>query len=178
MRMFGLAVALLSTLGLLSHAEARLVRDSAKATVAFTAKAPGGMTIVGSTADLEVRDGGKMVVIVVPLKGLATGIALRDRHMREKYLQVAQYPTAELAVERASLKGLTPGADGKGVMKIHGKSRPVTFHYSAKKEGGVIQVVGSTRVDIRDFGIEIPSFLGVTVKPEVDIAVTFAVKDV
>jgi polyisoprenoid-binding protein YceI len=68
-------------------------------------------------------------------------------------------------------------AEARGTMKIHGKTKTVPIRYSAKKNGAVIQVMGSLRLDIRDFGIEVPSFLGVTVKPEVDIAVTFSAKD-
>ena len=99
--------------------------------------------------------------------------------MRDKYLQVGQFPAAELTVDRSVLKAPGSGAvsgDAKGQMKIHGKVKTVTIHYAAKKSGDAIQVMGSTNLDIRDFGIDVPSFMGVTVKPDVSIAVTFDAK--
>ena len=100
--------------------------------------------------------------------------------MREKYLHVGQYPAAELSLARPQLK--PPGASAvsaetSGTMKIHGRSKTVSVRYTARKSGADIQILGFVRLDIRDFGIEVPSFLGVTVKPEVDIAVTFSARD-
>ena len=161
-------------------AQARVVQDGTKPAVAFTAKGTGGLTIVGTTSELSIRDDGKTLFITVPLGRLTTGLALRDRHLREKYLHVGQYPNAELSVDRALLKPPVSGAvsaEAKGTLKIHGKTKALSVRYSAKKNGAAIQVMGSLRLDIRDFGIEVPSFLGVTVKPEVDIAVTFSAKD-
>ena len=42
----------------------------------------------GTTHQLRIEDDGTTLKITVSLAGLQTGIGLRDRHMREKYLQV------------------------------------------------------------------------------------------
>jgi len=171
---------LVAVFALVAPAQARLVQDGTKPAVAFTAKATGGLTIVGTASELSIRDDGKTLLITVPLGRLTTGIALRDKHLREKYLHVGQYPSAELSVDRSLLKPLTSGAvsaEARGTMKIHGKTKALSVRYSAKKNGAAIQVMGSLRLDIRDFGIEVPSFLGVSVKPDVDIAVSFGAKD-
>ena len=162
-------------------AQAKIVKGGAKTTVVFKATGSAGMTIVGITSALVLRDDGRTLFLSVPLETVTTGLTLRDKHMRQKYLQVGQYPSAELSVDRTVLK--TPGAsaitaDAKGLMKLHGKSKLITFRYSARKNGQAIEVTGSTRLDIRDFGIEVPSFLGVSVKPNVDIAITFDAKDI
>jgi polyisoprenoid-binding protein YceI len=167
-------------LGATSLAGAKLAKVGDRAAVSFAAKGPAGMTIVGKTSDLLLRDDGKIVSVSVPLKNLTTGIGLRDQHLREKYLQVDQFPSAELSVDRGSLTPPAASAvslDAKGVMKIHGKTKTVVFRYTAKKNGQVIEVTGSIRLNIQDYGIPIPSFLGVTVKPDIDIAVSFAAKD-
>jgi polyisoprenoid-binding protein YceI len=161
--------------------EARIVRGSGKPTIAFSAKGPSGMSIVGTSSEIIIRDDGKTLSIAVPLKALTTGLALRDKHMREKYLEVERYAVAELVVPRAALKppGVAPvSADTQGVLKIRDRSRSVPLHYTLKKNGPTILVTGSMRLDIRDYGITVPSFLGVTVKPEIDIAVSFDAKDV
>lgn len=145
--------------------------------VTFNAIGPAGMKIVGTTNELALGDDGNALTVTVPLKNLSTGISLRDKHMKEKYLQVGQFPNAELTVGRSSLKipadGTESTGDTSGTMKLHGKTKNVSFHYSAKRSGAQMQVNGTVRVNMNDFGIEVPSYLGVTVKPDIDIAVKF-----
>jgi polyisoprenoid-binding protein YceI len=145
--------------------------------VSFTATGPAGLKIVGTTADLQVAEENGTVTVRVPLANLDTGIGLRNKHMKEKYLEVPLYPNAELAVPRASLAA--PDASGSasgeatGTMTIHGKSRPVRFTYRVARAGDRSRIAGSVHVEMTDFGIAVPGYLGVTVKPGVDVAVTF-----
>jgi polyisoprenoid-binding protein YceI len=115
----------------------------------------------------------------VPLSNLATGIALRDRHMKEKYLEVQKYPDATLTVARSSLKvppsGAHATADAPATLTLHGATRPVTVHYEASGEGDGLSVNGTFHVKMDEFGIAVPSYLGVTVKPDVDVHATFHV---
>jgi polyisoprenoid-binding protein YceI len=143
--------------------------------VSFTAIGPGGLKIVGNTSQISVKEDGTNAVVSVPLGGLSTGIALRDKHMKEKYLETDKYPNAELTVARSAVKEGSGSA--QGTMKIHGQSKPVTFSYNAKKSGSGYAVDGTVRVNIKDFGIEVPSYLGVTVKPDVEVAVKFNATD-
>jgi polyisoprenoid-binding protein YceI len=149
--------------------------------VSFQAAGPAGMTIEGTTSELSLADQGEGLVITVPLGNLTTGISVRDRHMKEKYLEVAKYPTAVLTVPRAALKLPAGGdkveADVPGTVTIHGQSRPITVHYDAKKDGESLAAHGKFHVNMHDFGIEVPSYLGVTVKPDIDVGATFRVAD-
>lgn len=148
--------------------------------VQFSAAGPAGMAIVGKTSDLKVSDDGQNVTISVGLSSLSTGIGLRDKHMKEKYLQVQTYPSAELSVSRGALKFPSSGpatGSAQGTMKIHGKTKGVTFNYTAKPDGGKISVSGTVHLNVADYGIEIPSYMGVTVKPDVDVSVQFSTKD-
>ena len=157
-------------------ADAKLARTGTPA-VAFHASGPAGMKIVGQTSDLDVDDQGAKIVIKVPLRNLSTGISLRDDHMRNKYLQVGSYPNAELTVDRASIRMPTGdgGATGDttGSMAIHGRTKNVSFHYTVVRTNGSLHVGGTTKLDVRDYGIDIPSYLGVTVKPDIDVEVQF-----
>lgn len=168
--------ALLATSTVALIADAKLARTGTPQ-VSFHASGPAGMKIVGQTSDLDVDDQGAKIVVRVPLKNLSTGISMRDDHMKNKYLQVGTYPNAELTVDRSTLH--LPGGDGttsgdaNGTMAIHGKTKSVTFHYTVAKGGGTLHVGGTTKVDIRDYGIDVPSYLGVTVKPDVDVEVQF-----
>jgi polyisoprenoid-binding protein YceI len=147
--------------------------------VGFLAAGPAGMKIEGTTTDLTVADDGTNVTIDVPLANLSTGISLRDHHMKEKYLEVGKYASTTLVVARAALKFPAPGAsfegDAPGTLKLHGQARPVTFHYDAKGDGGGFAVHGRLHVNMNDYGITVPVYLGVTVKPDVDVTASFHV---
>ena len=147
----------------------------------FTATGPGGLRILGKTGELQVADSGSTLKVTVPAASLRTGIDLRDRHLREKYLQAAQYPNIQLEAQRSALKQPPAGgsvtAEADGTLSMHGKSKTVRFKYTAQHEGGRIKVEGALRIDIRDFGIEVPSYLGLKVKPEVDAGARFYVTE-
>ena len=147
----------------------------------FAAKGPGGINIDGKTSDVRVTDDGTTVTITVGLAALDTGMGLRDKHAKEA-LETDQFPTAEIKVARGDLKFPAAGAessgDAKGKLKIHGQTKDVTFHYTAGLAGDTLSVKGSAKqVNMNDFGIKTPSYLGVGVKPEVDITVNFQAKD-
>lgn len=146
----------------------------------FRATGPAGLKIDGKTSDLTVADDGTTVTITVPLAKIQTGIEVRDKHTKE-HLEVDKYPNAELKVARSALKFPADGAessgDAKGKMTIHGQTKDVTFKYSAKNSGGTLDIKGSTTVNINDYGIKTPSYLGVSVKPDVDVYSNFQAKD-
>ena len=147
------------------------------AQASFLAVGPAGLKIEGKTSELDVTEAEGKLRVGVALSNRDTGISLRNKHMREKYLDVAKFPRAELLVDRALLKLPADGSESTGTaigqMTIHGQTKPVTFQYSARRQGGVYAVAGSTRVNMKEFGVEVPTYLGVTVKPDVDVAVRF-----
>jgi polyisoprenoid-binding protein YceI len=173
--------ALVLCLGALGFsAAARAAFSSPRDTkVSFEAAGPAGMKIEGTTNELKVDEAQGTVTIDVPLANLVTGIALRDRHMREKYLEVPRFPDAVLTVSRDALKippsGARVEADAPGTLKLHGQTRPVTVHYSAAADADGVAVHGAVHVKMDDFGISVPTYLGVTVKPDVDVRADFHV---
>jgi polyisoprenoid-binding protein YceI len=172
-------VAVCIGLGALSAAAQASLSAPSDARVAFQATGPAGMKIEGATAELTVVESDANVTLEVPLGGLKTGIDLRDQHMREKYLEVPRYPSASLVVARSALALAQPGAqteaDAPATLKLHGQVRPVTVHYQTKADAGGLLVHGNFHIKMTDFGITVPSYLGVTVKPDVDVNATFHV---
>jgi polyisoprenoid-binding protein YceI len=164
----GLAAAASPALGAVSDAR-----------VGFQAAGPAGMKIEGTTADLKVAGDETSVVLTVPLSNLSTGISLRDEHMKGKYLETAKYPNATLRIARGDLRFPASGGkaetDAPGVLELHGKSNPVTVHYDASADGAVFTVHGRFHIRMTDFDIAVPTYLGVTVKPEVDVTASFKV---
>jgi polyisoprenoid-binding protein YceI len=147
--------------------------------VSFEAAGPAGMKIDGTTSDLSVADDSGNVVVTVPLGNLTTGIGLRDHHMKEKYLEVPKYPAATLTIARSAMKfpnGAEPvKADVPAMLQLHGQSHPVTVHYDAKATGNAFDAHGAFHINMNDYGIAVPVYLGVTVKPDIDVAASFHV---
>ena len=145
--------------------------------VSFICTGPGGIHIEGTSTALSAEARGEAVVVTVPLGPLSTGIALRDSHMHEKYLESKTYPTAELLVPRAGLQfpaeGQSVEATAPGTLSLHGTSKPVTVHYKASRHGALYDVSGDVHIDMNDYNITQPSYLGIKVRPQVDIAVSF-----
>ena len=116
----------------------------------------------------------------VPLANLATGIALRDQHMKERYLEVGRFPDAgphrgSGRRSRVPAGGGQLSADAPGTLTLHGQTRPVTVRYDATSDADGLLVHGKLHLRMDDFGITVPSYLGVTVKPDVDVAASFHV---
>lgn len=179
MRPSRLAFALVVVSTFAVTADAKITRTGTPQVV-FHASGPAGMKIDGKTSDLDVDDQGAKIVVKVPLRNLATGISLRDDHMRNKYLQVGTYPNAELTLDRASIRfpsgeGMSnaTSGDASGTMAIHGKTKQVTTHYSLARNSGALHVVANVKVNIQDYSIDVPTYLGVTVKPDIDVEVQF-----
>lgn len=109
------------------------------------------------------------------LSSLDTGIALRNTHLRDKYLEVgrgAEFATAILSgvrltkVDASTFRGQTPFT---GTLLLHGTRRPVAGQAEIHPEGRDLRVVASFPVRIDDYGIASPRYLGVGVKNEVQV---------
>ena len=117
--------------------------------------------------------------LAVDLRSLDTGIGLRSDHMKEKYLEVdkgAGYDKAVLS--DIDVKGLNADApEGKasftGSLTVHGVKKTVTGPVEVKKTGSGLRVKASFPVNLSDYNIPEPRYLGVGVKNTVQVDVTF-----
>jgi polyisoprenoid-binding protein YceI len=146
------------------------------ASAGFKAVGPGGLGIDGKTSDVDVADDGSTVTITVKLGSLDVGGDLRSSHTKED-LEVSKYPTATLKVPRSALNMGGGSGDAKGQMTIHGTTKDVTFHYDAGKSGDTLDVKGKAKVNVKDFGVKPRSYLGISIKDDVDIFANFQAKD-
>jgi polyisoprenoid-binding protein YceI len=147
------------------------------ATAKFSGKGPGGFKLEGETNQLSIQDDGQKVTFIVPLATLKTGNSLRDQHMREKYLQTDKYPDAVLVVPWSSIRlpenGQSVTQTVTGQMTLHGKTKDVPVTYTVRRNGDIHQTTGKVPLNIKDFGIDIPSYLGLTVKPDMMTELAF-----
>jgi polyisoprenoid-binding protein YceI len=165
--------ALLLVLPLLTAA----TRLTGEPSAGFHGRGPGGFGVDGKTSQLHIADDGTTLKITVPLATLDTGIGLRNKHMREKYLQVDKYPDATLEVPWSDVKlpgdGQTTEGTAPGKMTIHGKTKDVKAKYRIVRTGNRYQVTGNVPLNLKDYDIDVPSYLGVTVQPDIETSVSF-----
>ena len=135
--------------------------------------------LTGTLTTSGARPGAVDGSLAVDLRTLDTGISLRNDHLREKYLEVdkaAGYDTAVLS--DIDLKGLNADApDGKGsfsgTLSLHGVKKPVAGTVEVRQVGDGRRVRASFPVNLADYSIPEPRYLGVGVKNTVQIDVTF-----
>ena len=114
--------------------------------------------------------------LTVDLKTLATGIGLRDRHLKDNYLEVQRgsaFAAARLQDIRVdALEGKTAF---RGALMLHGERREVSGTATIRPDGPGYRVEANFPVRISDFQIPDPTYLGVGVKNEVQVRVHFTV---
>lgn len=115
-------------------------------------------------------------ILRVQMKSFETGISLRDKHMKEKYLEVEKFETAELKVESLQLPPDFKSAAKKtsfpfqGSLNLHGVTQPVQGTVELlRDETGQFRFQASFALQLSQFGINVPSFAGVTVADEVQV---------
>ncbi|HWE23369.1 MAG TPA: YceI family protein [Myxococcales bacterium] len=153
---------------------------SGTSSVTVLAHGPAGLRIEGKSSAVSLEEDASAVTFNVPLAPIDTGIELRNRHLREM-LQAEKFPAATLRVSRSEVKfpEEREPAEGnaRGDLTLHGQSRPVEVHYRAERSAaGITKVHGSLQFDMRDFAIVRPSYLGVSVAPEVQVDVDLTVE--
>jgi polyisoprenoid-binding protein YceI len=173
MRRVGLVVAAALLVAVAARAAPTRPQDPK---VTFTVTSPAGDKLVGRGTELLLDNDGSWVVFRVPLGSITTGVASRDRQLRDKYLEVESYPAVELRVARDAIK-IGSSGDVAAKLTLHGKTRDTSLHYAIKKESGFLKVSSTLRVDLREYGIDLPTHRGTAMKPHVEVNVSFGVLD-
>lgn len=105
--------------------------------------------------------------VTVKLESLSSGIALRDKHMKEKYLQIAQFPEAKL------IKAIGKNGKGSAKIKIRDQEKIVKGTYKIENK----ELVASFNLNLRDFGIQDVSYKNIGVEDEVKITVILPLRE-
>lgn len=100
----------------------------------------------------------------IDLNTLKTGIGLRDKHMRENYLETKEFPFAEFTGKINESIDLTPGQSkavtATGKFKIHGVEREITVPGKlTAMNGNQLKLEAKFTVLLSDYNIEIPKVL-------------------
>jgi len=154
-----------------SVAEAALKVDGKPTVTFFAVGSPGFLDIEGVTNTLSASDDGTRLVLSVPMTTVKSGIALRDEHMNEKYVETGKFPNVTIGLAKADVKWpVNVGEAHEGVVKAvfnaHGVDVPVDVSYRVSKTKTGFRVKAQFPFDTAAHGIAIPSYLGVTVDPK------------
>lgn len=112
------------------------------------------------------------------LDTLDTGIPLRNRHMKEKYLETGKFPQAKLTFDPVNL-GIQRIEDLKtektvpfvGKLSLHGVEKPVKGIIKVSLNGNTALARTEFGLKISDFQVPTPGFAGITMAEDVGIVV-------
>jgi polyisoprenoid-binding protein YceI len=97
--------------------------------------------------------------------------------MKNKYLEVGKFPSADLKVARAAITwpantGETSKGKATADFTVHGVTKPVEVLYTVRRSKIGYRVDAEFKFDASAHGIAIPSEMGVTVDPKMSAKVT------
>jgi polyisoprenoid-binding protein YceI len=138
----------------------------------------------GSGPEGTLSKTGKLVsgTLKFKLATLKTGIARRDKHMTEKYLETDKFPEAELTLSDLPLFPADTfqeikEASLKGNLTLKGVTKAVEGLVTVTKLGPTYKVKASFPLKLSEFKIEIPKHLGITVAEDVQVTITANVQE-
>ena len=111
-----------------------------------------------------------------PLARLDTGIGLRNRHMRDNYLDTNQFP---FAVFSGGISSLTRADSGefhvttRGILGIHGVDREREVECQAETLGQGLRVRCAFQVRLSDHDIPIPKLMFMTINEVMEVELDF-----
>lgn len=119
----------------------------------------------------------------IDLNTLDTGIGLRDKHMRDNYLETESFPFAEFTGKLSPVPTLNSGDKIKvsavGKFKIHGVEREIEVKGTLSKNSkGELELDAGFEVLLSDYNIPLPKlvFYELADKQEVTIKATLKPK--
>ena len=140
-----------------------------KSTVSFLAVGRPAMIKIRGTGDClagEFKVSGKELLISAEcdLRKISTGIDLRDTHMRDKYLEVKDFPKAFFTGSTAFKEGKSPL---QGKLKVHGVEVPINGEVTGEKDKWTFEF----KTKVTDHKISVPEYLKIKVAEDILVTV-------
>lgn len=111
------------------------------------------------------------------LNTIKTGIGLRDRHMRENYLETKKFPFAEFTGKLSTIPDLEEGQKSEvstmGLFKIHGVEKEIEVKgHLTRIKSDQIQLEASFKVLLSDYMIDIPKVMFYELAEEQEVTIS------
>ncbi len=117
----------------------------------------------------------------VELNTLDTGIGLRNRHMRDNYLETDKYPRAIFSgsvFEIDTLDTQNYRIHAKGVFALHGVEKPLEVKVMVEENEQNLFVTSQFDIHLKDFDIKVPKLMFVKISEVIDVRLAFHMKRV
>ena len=140
---------------------------------ASTSSLEGTLTLAGSSP-LSLEG-----ALSLKLETIDTGIALRDRHLKENYLEVSKGPDfdtavlSEIVLVDANDEGFQGRTGFRGTLLLHGVSRPIVGEGKIAGRSAALRAEATFTLSLVEFGIVPPVYMGVGVGNKVLVKVAF-----
>jgi polyisoprenoid-binding protein YceI len=119
---------------------------------------------------------GSELYFEVELDGLDTGIGLRDRHMRDNYLETGKFPLTTYAATIENVKSTGDAGflmTARGTMSLHGVDREMEVGCEVTQVGESYRVSCSFDVQLSDYDIKVPSLMFMKISETISLEVVF-----
>lgn len=165
------------------------VKQGAKNQVVFVSDAPFGK-FEGTTNNIDgylywennILTANSSLYFEVDLNTLDTGIGLRNRHMRENYLQTDKYRFASFKGKITNVTAVSQGSfkvDVDGAMTIHGVTQSIKITGTlAKTDESSYNLKSDFTVKLSSYNIEIPSIMMVKLSEVIELHLNFNLQEV
>jgi polyisoprenoid-binding protein YceI len=115
----------------------------------------------------------------VDLNSLDTGIGLRNRHMRENYLETEKFPFTHFTgkitkADKIAENKYSVSVDGN--MFIHGETRPLTVEGEIIETSEMLQIRTAFQVKLSDYKIKIPQLMFLKINENIKLELDFFLK--
>ena len=141
---------------------------------------PGALKISGKQAessalktDIKIENNQVLGSSILRLDTFSTGISLRDRHMKENYLEASKFPESSFTYKKLTLPAelSSEKIQFEGILKQHGVEKPISGFVLVKKKGAQLILEHDFKIKTSDFGISTPKYMGVVMGEEVEVNV-------
>ncbi|UCF65294.1 MAG: YceI family protein [bacterium] len=117
----------------------------------------------------------------VDLNSLDTGIGLRNRHMRENYLETDKYPFTHFTGKLVNAEVAKEGeykVTAEGTMFIHGVEKPLTVEGTLLSADSGFRIQTTFIAALSDYNIKIPQLMFFKIDENMTLELDFYVKKV
>ena len=127
----------------------------------------------GDVTPASDEQGAVRGALKVELQTLETGIGIRDRHMKNNYLEVEKGPGfATATIEDIRVEKLEGKTVFTAMLSLHGQKKKVSGAAELQQKDGKIRVQAQFPVKVSEFEIPAPTYLGVGVRDEIQVKVS------
>jgi polyisoprenoid-binding protein YceI len=115
----------------------------------------------------------------VDLNSIDTGIGLRNRHMRENYLETDKYPFAHFKGKLVKAEKTSEGpvdVTADGTMFIHGVEKQISINGKMISDGNDFRLQADFITPLTDYNIEIPKLMFFKIDENMKLKVDFYIK--